>query len=546
MRVAAYVRVSTSRQVKLETIDQQLEMVSRYAREKGWELAEEDIFRDDGYSGTTLKRPALDALRDKARMRELGVVVVPSPDRLARNYVHQMVLVEELEKAGCKVEFVERPMSSEPNDQLLLQIRGAVAEYERTLLAERMRRGRLAKYKAGLLLPWTHTPYGLRVDPDRPRDPAGVSLDEAKAAVVAEIFAAYLEPGMSLFGVSRHLREMGVSAPRGGKAWSTATLRGIMTNPVYTGKVYAGRVRYRPARIRRSATHPIGHPHNSSDPLPEEEWIFIGEVPEVVGQEQFDLVAQKLSKNKSFARRNNKANEHLLRALVSCGECMLASIAVAKTFGKNNDRKQRYYVCSGKFNKAQCAPEEKCSSRYAPAEQLDEIVWKDLCEVLTHPESITEALRRAHGGEWLPQELKARQENLRKGRSALGRQLERLTEAYLGEVIPLAEYQRRRKDLEQRDESLAAQERQLRSQSRQRMELVGVAGSIEDFCERVRGGLADATFEQKRKLVEVLIDRVIVTGEEVEIRYVIPTDPSSEHVRFCHLRSDYLDYPTSW
>jgi site-specific DNA recombinase len=104
-----------------------------------------------------------------------------------------MVLIEELEKGGCRVEFVERPMSSEPNDQLLLQIRGAVAEYERTLLSERMRRGRLAKYKAGLLLPWTHVrthvPYGYQVDPDRPRDPAGVRPDEAKAAVVAEIFA---------------------------------------------------------------------------------------------------------------------------------------------------------------------------------------------------------------------------------------------------------------------------------------------------------------------------------------------------------------------
>lgn len=129
------------------------------------------------------------------------------------------------------------------------------------------------------------------------------------------------------------------------------------------------------------------------------------------------------------------------------------------------------------------------------------------------------------------------------GRSALGRQLERLTEAYLGEVIPLAEYHRRRKDLEQRGEALAAQERQLQAQSRQRMELTGVADSIEDFCRRVRGGLAEATFEQKRKLVELLIDRVIVTGEEVEIRYVIPTDPSSEQVRFCHLRSDYLHYP---
>ena len=393
MRVAAYVRVSTSRQVKLETIEQQLEMVRRYAQEKGWELPEEDIFRDDGYSGTTLKRPALDALRDKARMRELEVVVVPSPDRLARNYVHQMVLIEELEKGGCRVEFVERPMSSEPNDQLLLQIRGSGGRVREDAALGEDAPGRLAKYKAGLLLPWTHTPYGLRVDPDRPRDPAGVRPDEAKAAVVAEIFAAYLEPGASLFGVSRHLREMGVPAPRGGKAWSTATLRGILTNPVYAGKVYAGRVRYRPAKIRRSATHPIGHPHDSSVPLPEEEWIFVAQVPAVVSQEQFDLAEEKLSKNKSFARRNNKANEHLLRALVSCGECMQASIAVAKTFGKNNDRKQRYYVCSGKFNKAQSAPEEKCPSRYAPAEQLDEVVWKDLCEVLTHPESITDALR---------------------------------------------------------------------------------------------------------------------------------------------------------
>ena len=202
-------------------------------------------------------------------------------------------------------------------------------------------------------------------------------------------------------------------------------------------------------------------------------------------------------------------------------------------------------MCSGKFNKAQSAPEEKCPSRYAPAEQLDEIVWKDLCEVLTHPQSITGALRRAHGGQWLPQELKARQENLHRGLDALGRQLERLTEAYLGEVIPLEEYRRRRQDLEQRGEALAAQERQLQAQSRQRMELAGVAGSIEAFCERVGAGLADATFEQKRKLVELLIDRVIVTGEEVEIRYVIPTDPSSEQVRFCHLRSDYLHNPAA-
>jgi len=349
MRVAAYVRVSTSRQVKLQTIEQQLERVRRHAQQKGWELPDGNIFRDDGYSGTILGRPGLDALRDRARARDLEVVVVLSPDRLARNYVHQMVLIEELEKNACKVEFVERPMSSEPDDQLLLQIRGAVAEYERTLLSERMRRGRLAKYKAGLLLPWTHIPYGYRVDPDRPRDPARVRPDETEAAVVAEIFAMYLEEGASLFGLSRHLESRGIPAPRGGRVWSMATLRGILTNPVYAGRIYAGRVRYRPPKIRRSATHPIGHPHDSAVPLPPEEWIPVAEVSAVVSQRQFDLVREKLSKNKSFARRN-KAHDYLLRALVSCGRCKLCCIARTQSTKK---KKLRYYVCSGKQKQAQ-------------------------------------------------------------------------------------------------------------------------------------------------------------------------------------------------
>ena len=130
-----------------------------------------------------------------------------------------------------------------------------------------------------------------------------------------------------------------------------------------------------------------------------------------------------------------------------------------RAHAEHQEKKLRYYVCSGKQKQVQSGLEEKCPSRHAPADQLDELVWEDLCEVMTNPRSITDALRRAHGDHWLPQELKARQENLREGRAALGRQLERLTEAYLGEVIPLAEYERRRRDLEQRDEALSGQER---------------------------------------------------------------------------------------
>ncbi|MEA2614130.1 MAG: site-specific recombinase, partial [Chloroflexota bacterium] len=187
MRIAIYGRVSTSQQVDHRTIEQQLERLAAAVRARaadGWTLDPAHLLRDDGHSGAVLARPGLDRLRDAVRGREIDRVLVTSPDRLARNYVHQMVLLEEWAQAGCAAEFLDRPMSDDPHDQLLLQIRGAVAEYERTLIAERMRRGRLAKLRAGLLLPWTYPPYGYRLSPDRPRDPAGVTADPAEAAVV--------------------------------------------------------------------------------------------------------------------------------------------------------------------------------------------------------------------------------------------------------------------------------------------------------------------------------------------------------------------------
>jgi site-specific DNA recombinase len=132
-------------------------------------------------------------------------VLITAPDRLARNYVQQMVLLEEREQQGCQITFLDRPMSQDPHDQLLLQIRGAVAEYERTLIAERMRRGRQTKYRAGTLRPWTRAPYGYQVDPDHPRDPTGVRIDESAAAVVREMFAYYGQTDTSLYGLVQHL-----------------------------------------------------------------------------------------------------------------------------------------------------------------------------------------------------------------------------------------------------------------------------------------------------------------------------------------------------
>ena len=538
MRVAIYVRVSTQRQAQTQTIAQQLDRLRASIEERGWTLLDHHIFRDDGYSGASLRRPGLDRLREAVAAGAVDRVILTAPDRLARNYVHQVLLLEELGHTGCEIEFLDRPMSNDPHDQLLLQIRGAVAEYERSIIAERMRRGRQAKLRAGLLLPWTRAPYGYRLDAERPRDPTGVRVELAEAAMVTEIFARYLDDGMGLLGLAKALGRAGIATPNGHARWNTATLRGMLTNPCYTGQVYAGRTRAQPPRIRRSALHPIGRPGTTQAPTPPEEWVLVANIPALVSEEQFAQVQAKLARNRQFARRNNTAHDYLLRALVSCGVCQVACTG-------RSDRRHRYdyYVCRAKANPVASRREVHCPARYIPAHQLDDLVWQDLCAVLAHPESIAQALARAQGGHWSSQEMQARREVLRKGRVSLEQQRERLTDAYLRGVMPLAEYQRRRGELEQKADGLTQQMHQLVGQTARQADVARQVRGAEAFCQRVQAGLADASFVQRRQLVELLIDRVVVTDAEVEIRYVVPTSPHGEQSRFCHLRLDYFDLP---
>jgi hypothetical protein len=247
-------------------------------------------------------------------------------------------------------------------------------------------------------------------------------------------------------------------------------------------------------------------------------------------------VQAKLDTNQQTAARNTR-HEYLLRALVSCGMCRL-SCTVRRT-----QAGYRYYQCRGRTDALRRAQGQRCTARYAPAERLDELVWADLCAVLSDPGQVAGALARAQGGAWLPQELQARQTTIRQALGQLERQRQRLLDAYLAEVVELAELERKRQELDRRRATLAAQQRQLDAIAQQRLELGAVAGGIEAFCQTVRAGLATATFAQRRLLIELLIDRVVVTDGEVEIRYVLPTSPDGPHPPYCQLRKDHLDHP---
>src|SRR4051812_35099961 len=285
--------------------------------------------------------------------------------------------------------------------------------------------------------------------------------------------------------------------------------------------------------IRQPLLHPIELglvDKRRTDPT---EWIAVARVPALVDQAQFDRVQERLAYNRGMARRNNGVHAYLLRGLVSCGHCRRAC------GGRHLRPGYAYYVCPTKTQRRDLVVQERCRARHIPARQLEDLVWRDLCQVLQHPQMIAAAMERARGSHWLPQELQARRATLRRGRAALGQQRGRLTEAYLSGVIPLGEYERRRREIEARLAGLERQEQQLAAEAARDGETAKLAGHVETFCRRVQEGLAVADLAGKRGLLELLVDRVVVTDGAVEIRYALPTGPDGEREPFCRLRSDY-------
>jgi site-specific DNA recombinase len=274
-------------------------------------------------------------------------------------------------------------------------------------------------------------------------------------------------------------------------------------------------------------------PGNSQQPTSPESWIAI-EVPAIIDQATFEAAQARLEQNKQFSRRHNTVHSYLLRSLVWCGHCQRACQGRTDTLGYS------YYLCRGRLERLRGDDRVQCKARYIPVADLDKLVWQDLCQVLREPSLITHELERARAGEWLPQALRARQKTVSDALTQLERQLGRLLDIYLAEIITRAEFERKHHDLSAQQEGLRQQQRQLQAQAQQHLDMVKLSQSITALCERLVPTLDQLEFAQRRQLVELLVDCVIVSDEQVELRYVIPTGPQGETTIFRHLRSDYL------
>src|SRR5579875_2907134 len=317
IHAALYARVSSARQKQHETIDSQVACLRGYARMRGWEVPGDWVFTDDGWPGSTLAR-------------------------LARNYAHQVLLAGEFTKNGTELMFIRNPEADTPEQALMVQVQGVIAEYERAQTAERTRRGKLHRARSGQVSVLGRAPYGYRYLSTAEHEAAAYAVDPAEAAVVSRIFHRYAAGGISMRALARELSAEGIPSPQGRPEWDAGTLGRMLRNPAYTGRACFGKTQTaphppRPNRTSRQAGRAMAA-QAGVVARPREEWIEIP-VPALVNEEVFALVERRLAENARFSPRNTKEPALLQGVLV----CDLCGYAYTRTSQGPGPKKYRYY-----------------------------------------------------------------------------------------------------------------------------------------------------------------------------------------------------------
>ena len=391
---AIYARVSSDRQKENHTIASQVAALTDYAEAHEYKVPAEWRFQDEGYSGATLLRPGLEALRDLAAAGHLEAVLIYSPDRLSRKYAYQVLLAEELSRCGVELVFLKAPSGATPEDQLLLQFQGMIAEYERAQIAERSRRGKRHRAHQGSINVLSGAPYGYRYVRKSDTAAAYYEVLEAEAAVVRRVYEAYTQQGLSINAIAHRLNEEQIPTRTGTTRWERSTVWGMLRNPGVPGRACYGKTELRP---RQRITRPLrkrqglASRDSANHERPRPDWIEIA-VPALVSEETFALAQEQLEQNKRHSPRRT-IEPSLLQGMLVCERC---GYALYRTSTQTSARKLYYYRCLGSdaYRHLRGAV---CDNPPVRQDHLDAVVWKELVRLLEDPQVIQEELNRRLG-----------------------------------------------------------------------------------------------------------------------------------------------------
>jgi len=522
-RVAAiYARVSSDKQRREQTIQSQTAALRELAADRGLLIADDLVFEDEGVSGAVLRRPELERLRDVAVEGRFEVLLCHAPDRLARRYAYQVLLLEEFQRAGIEVVFAKEPeRSGTPEDELLRQFQGMIAEYERAQIAERCRRGKLHRARAGAVSVLARAPYGYRYVKKSEHADAFLEIDEAEAPVVREMFRRYAEDGDSIGRLGRWLAEQGVPTRTGKTGWNNATIWGILRNPAYSGQAAYGKThatgqpvretRHARQRGQRSA-------RGAREQVSPEEWKPIA-VPALVTAERFALVQQLLERNGRFSPRNTR-RPSLLQGILTCRECGYAHYRCS-TRNKNGLLRE-YYRCSGTDGHRR--PEGRvCDNRPIRLPEIDELVWTRVLGLLDDPTLIQaeidrrlETLRAAHPAT-------ARRDALERDLARAQNALRRLIDGYQEQLVTLDELRARTPELRKREATLQAQLDALDAELHDAETYLKLTETLDGFRSRLSTSAENLTVEQRQQIIRLVVREILIGEDDVTIRHSIPT-----------------------
>ena len=520
MRVGLYARVSTERQQERGTVASQLEALRAMVEATGDEIVEE--FVDDGYSGARLDRPALDRLRDAAEAGVLEGVVCLCADRLARAYAYQVLILEELERLGVTVRFLEGPaLGADPQATLLVQMQGVIAEYERAKIAERYRRGKLYRARAGEVCFWKMS-YGFRrVVPDS--GPARMEIFEPEAQVVREIFRAYVEDERPMRQIAHDLHDRSVPSPTGKPVWGVSTIGRLLRNEAYIGTVYYNRREAidgngpRGARTRKTRYRE----------RPREEWIAIP-VPAIVDQATFERAQQVSRDNSKWNPRGAEPGAWLLRGLIECGHCRVGANC-HKMRGRNGAF-HRYYYCRNHDVLRAGGHDRRCPERNIRADELDTFVFERVRAALLDPRQLI-AGERAVITATPPDEdelIAAQLKHLDSALQTTDRERTRLLDAYQAGLLELDELTRRTATLTTRHDQLARERDATSERSAELASQNRLRRGLAQFAQRVAASLDELDHDARQRLLRLVVEKVRVQGWRVEIHLKIPLQDDSD------------------
>jgi site-specific DNA recombinase len=516
---AIYARVSSEQQREAQTIKSQTAAIKEFSQREGYLVPEEWIFEDEGYSGSTLIRPGLERVRDLAAEGQIEALLVYSPDRLSRKYAYQVVLLEEFGRCGVEVVFVNSPSVHTPEEQLLVQFQGMIAEYERAQITERSRRGKRHRARSGLINVLSGAPYGYRYVKKTDSAAAYFEVIESEAEVVRMVYNLYTTTMMSIGAITRALNDRAIPTRKGISQWERSTVWALLRNPSYLGKACFGKTR---RTIRRRVTRLLrlrgGYtPRNScSIETPRSEWVALP-VPALITEAEYELAQERLNDNKKFSLRHTK-EPTLLQGLLVCKKC---GYAFYRTSTRTSRKKIFYYRCLGSDHWRYPAG-SKCDSKPIRQDLLDDLVWKKVMVLLEDPTLVENEIHRRLESIKNSSGVQQKRTVLEKETVRVQHALQRLLDAYQESLLTIDELRQRTNDLRKREKSLIAQLHSMEMAEAQEQMYFGIMHSLKNFLSRLDTNSNNLTVVQKQQVVRSLVKEVQIDGERIHIIHSIP------------------------